>query len=131
MFYRDTTLYPQNFQEEIKQWTNVFGVSETPTLTQTNSPLSGYTRTTYGPNVQAILAQGVGHTVPEQANDVLTWFGLIGGSSTTTSVPVSSGTSTTVSSTTVTSSSPSSSSTSSPGTAAHWAQVCELVDKPP
>ena len=30
----------------------------------------------FGPNVNAILAQGVGHTVPERANDVLTWFGL-------------------------------------------------------
>ncbi|THH30943.1 hypothetical protein EUX98_g3244 [Antrodiella citrinella] len=45
----DTTLYPQNFWEDIKQWTNVIG---------------------------AILAQCVGHTVPEQANDVLTWFSL-------------------------------------------------------
>ncbi|KJA15724.1 carbohydrate esterase family 1 protein [Hypholoma sublateritium FD-334 SS-4] len=26
----DTTLYPQNFWEEIKQWTNVFEVSATP-----------------------------------------------------------------------------------------------------
>lgn len=58
----DTTLYPQNFQEEIKQWTNVFGVSQTPTATSTNDPLPGYTRTSYGPNVQGILAQGVGHT---------------------------------------------------------------------
>ncbi|KAJ8495803.1 hypothetical protein ONZ45_g12699 [Pleurotus djamor] len=72
----DTTLFPQNFQEEIKQWTNVFGVSETPSSTQTNNPLNGYTRTSYGPNVQGILAQGVGHTVPEQENDVMAWFGL-------------------------------------------------------
>lgn len=28
--YSDTALYPQNFWEEIKQWTNVFGVSQTP-----------------------------------------------------------------------------------------------------
>jgi len=99
----DTTLYPQNFQEEIKQWTNVFGVSQTATSTQSNSPLSGYTRTSYGPNVQAILAQGVGHTVPEQANDVLAWFGLTGGSTTTTG-------------TTPPPTSP------VPGTVAHWGQ---------
>ncbi|KAI0795876.1 acetyl xylan esterase [Abortiporus biennis] len=72
----DTTLYPQNFWEDIKQWTNVFGVSQTPTSNTTNDPLRGYSRASFGPNVQAILAQGVGHTVPEQANDVLTWFGL-------------------------------------------------------
>ena len=73
---RDTTLYPQNFWEEIKQWTNVFNVSQTPTSNITNDPLPGYSRASFGPNVQAILAQGVGHTVPEQASDVLDWFGL-------------------------------------------------------
>ena len=72
----DTTLYPQNFWEDIKQWTNVFGVSQTPTSNLTNNPLPGYSRASFGPNVQAILAQGVGHTVPERANDVLDWFGL-------------------------------------------------------
>ncbi|TCD60127.1 hypothetical protein EIP91_010689 [Steccherinum ochraceum] len=72
----DTTLYPQNFWEDIKQWTNVFGVSQTPTSNITNDPLPGYSRASFGPNVQAILAQGVGHTVPEQANDVLNWFGI-------------------------------------------------------
>ncbi|TFY74989.1 hypothetical protein EWM64_g9023 [Hericium alpestre] len=37
---------------------------------------TGYSRASFGPNVQAILVQGVGHTMPEQANDVLNWFGL-------------------------------------------------------
>jgi len=50
----DTTLYPQNFDEEIKQWTNVFGVSSTPSATVQNSPLSGWTRMSYGSNFQAI-----------------------------------------------------------------------------
>ncbi|KIJ46618.1 carbohydrate-binding module family 1 protein [Sphaerobolus stellatus SS14] len=72
----DTTLYPQNFQEEVKQWTNVLNYSLTAQETNTNDPLPGYTRSIYGPSFQAILAQGVGHTVPEQANDVLTYFGL-------------------------------------------------------
>lgn len=58
----DTTLYPQNFWEEIKQWTQVFGVSQTPTSNITNNPQAGYSRATFGPNVQGILAQGVGHT---------------------------------------------------------------------
>lgn len=58
----DTTLYPQNFWEEIKQWTDVFGVSQTPTSNTTNDPEAGYSRASYGINVQAILAQGVGHT---------------------------------------------------------------------
>lgn len=72
----DTTLYPQNFWEEIKQWTNVFGVSQTPTSNTTNDPLPRYSRASFGPDVQGILAQGVGHTVPEQENDVMVWFGL-------------------------------------------------------
>ncbi len=41
----DTTLSYVNFGEEIKQWTNVLGVSQTPTATDT--PASGWTRTRY------------------------------------------------------------------------------------
>ncbi|KAL0950541.1 hypothetical protein HGRIS_007348 [Hohenbuehelia grisea] len=129
----DTTLYPQNFQEEIKQWTNVFGVSQTPSQTQSNSPLNGYTRTSYGPNVQAILAQGVGHTVPEQENDVLAWFGLTdltpgttNPPATPTSTPTSGPTSeppiTTPTSTPTTVTTVVPPTPSSPGTVAHWGQ---------
>ncbi|KAJ8455455.1 hypothetical protein ONZ45_g18942 [Pleurotus djamor] len=50
---QDEILNAQNFQEQIKQWTNVFGVSQTPTSTETNSPVS-------------ILAQGVPHNIPAQ-----------------------------------------------------------------
>ncbi|MBO0796779.1 MAG: PHB depolymerase family esterase, partial [Ktedonobacteraceae bacterium] len=42
----DTTLNYANFGEEIKQWTNVLGVSQTPSFT--DSPQSGWTRTRYG-----------------------------------------------------------------------------------
>src|ERR687887_359990 len=42
----DTTLQFPNFGEEIKQWTNVLGVSQTPSFT--DSPQSGWTRTRYG-----------------------------------------------------------------------------------
>ncbi|TFY79834.1 hypothetical protein EWM64_g4177 [Hericium alpestre] len=103
----DTTLYLQNFWEDIKQWTNVFNVSQTPTSNITNDPLPGYSRASFGPNLQAILAQGVGHTVLEQANDVLNWFGL----SDLTPGPVS-----------PTSSSTSAAPTSPPGLAQHWNQ---------
>ncbi|TRM68531.1 carbohydrate esterase family 1 protein [Schizophyllum amplum] len=72
----DTTLYPQNFYEEIKQWTNVLGYEESAGTNTTSDPLPGYTRATYGTDFEAIFAQGVGHTVPEQANDVLRFFGL-------------------------------------------------------
>ncbi|CAE6473326.1 unnamed protein product [Rhizoctonia solani] len=72
----DTTLYTQNFYEEIKQWTNVFGVSQTPTATTQNWPVSGWTRTDYGSNVEAILASGVTHNLPIQAVQVIQWMGL-------------------------------------------------------
>ena len=42
----DETLRYPNFGEEVKQWTNVHGLSQTPTYTDT--PQSGYTRTRYG-----------------------------------------------------------------------------------
>ena len=44
----DTTLYYPNFGEEIKEWTNVFNLSQTATTTVQNDPSSGYTHTTYG-----------------------------------------------------------------------------------
>ncbi|KIJ31028.1 carbohydrate-binding module family 1 protein [Sphaerobolus stellatus SS14] len=115
----DTTLYPQNFWEEIKQWTNVFGVSQTPTSNVTNDPQAGYSRASFGPNVQAILAQGVGHTVPEHETDTLNWFGLSAltpgggtGSTTTTIIGTTPGT---------TSTAPTSTAPSG-ATAPHWGQ---------
>ena len=42
----DTTLNYPNYGEEIKQWTNLHGVSPTPTIT--DSPQSAWTRTRYG-----------------------------------------------------------------------------------
>ncbi|MBF9130782.1 PHB depolymerase family esterase, partial [Plantactinospora sp. S1510] len=63
----DETLRYPNFGEEIKQWTNVHGLSQTPTSTDT--PQSGYTRTRYGGSggtapVEAISLQGVSHNLP-------------------------------------------------------------------
>ncbi|KAF9462435.1 acetyl xylan esterase [Collybia nuda] len=80
----DTTLNYKNFAEGVKQWTNVFGYSTSPSSVQQNSPLSGWTRSTYGPNFQAISAANVDHNIPVQANDVLAWFGITGGGSPTT-----------------------------------------------
>lgn len=77
----DTTLRFANFEEQIKQWTNVLGVSQTPSFT--DSPQAGWTRTRYGATgvgapVEAIRLQGVGHNVPlaGQAAMVIQFFGL-------------------------------------------------------
>jgi poly(hydroxyalkanoate) depolymerase family esterase len=76
----DVLRYP-NFGEEIKQWTNVLGVSQTPAAT--DSPVSGWTRTRYGATgdrapVEAISLQGVGHNLYAwgMAARALTFFGL-------------------------------------------------------
>jgi acetylxylan esterase len=82
----DTTLQYPNFGEEIKQWTNVLGVSQTPAFT--DHPQSAWTRTRYGGTgtgapVEAISVQGVGHSLPlgGMAAMAVEFFGLNGGSS--------------------------------------------------
>ncbi|WP_332112447.1 extracellular catalytic domain type 1 short-chain-length polyhydroxyalkanoate depolymerase [Streptomyces gossypiisoli] len=76
----DVLRYP-NFAEEIKQWTDVHGVSRTPAAT--DSPATGWTRTRYGGTgerapVEAISLQGVGHNLYAwgMGSRVLTFFGL-------------------------------------------------------
>ncbi|KAJ7093403.1 carbohydrate esterase family 1 and carbohydrate-binding module family 1 protein [Mycena belliarum] len=121
----DTTLYPNNLNEEVKEWAGIFGYNAAaPTQVLSNTPLSGYTKSIYGPNLQGILAQGVGHTVPIQGNEDMKWFGFVaggaapppGGGSTTTATTA---TTTTTAGTTTTSTAP---PTNTGGTAAHWAQ---------
>jgi len=77
----DTTLRYPNFGEEIKQWTNVLGVSQTPSFTDT--PQSGWTRTRYGgtgtnASVEGISVANVGHSLPlaGQARMAIQFFGL-------------------------------------------------------
>jgi poly(hydroxyalkanoate) depolymerase family esterase len=77
----DTTLRYPNFGEQIKQWTNVLGVSQTPSFTDT--PQSGWTRTRYGGTgvgapVEGISLNGAGHDLPRagQAMMAIQFFGL-------------------------------------------------------
>jgi poly(hydroxyalkanoate) depolymerase family esterase len=79
----DVLRYP-NFGEQVKEWTNVHGLSQTPAIT--DSPQSGWTRTRYGGTgdrapVEAISIQGGGHNIYTygMAARVLTFFGLDGG----------------------------------------------------
>ncbi|XDG02822.1 hypothetical protein ABKA04_002437 [Annulohypoxylon sp. FPYF3050] len=72
----DSTLAPQNYEEEIKQWTAVFNVTQDPTSTVENNPKQGYTTSNYGDSVQGIYAQGVGHSVPSNLTASEAWFGL-------------------------------------------------------
>ncbi|AEO61799.1 carbohydrate esterase family 1 protein [Thermothelomyces thermophilus ATCC 42464] len=72
----DSTLAPANYEETIKQWTNVFGVSQEPTNSVENYPAPNYRTDDYGENVQGIFANGVGHSVPANLTASEAWFGL-------------------------------------------------------
>jgi hypothetical protein len=90
----DTTLNYNNFGQEILQWTNVLGVSSTPS--QTLTPKSSWTETLYGstsnPAVEAFSIAGAGHVLPIGGQgmeaDAISFFGLnSGGPPPTTSPP--------------------------------------------
>lgn len=77
----DSTLRFPNFGEEVKQWTNVLGVSGTPALV--DRPQPNWTRSRYGGTgvdapVEAISLQGVGHNLPMggMALMAIQFFGL-------------------------------------------------------
>ena len=77
----DKTLNYVNFGEEIKQWTNVLGVSQTPASTETDTPAVSQTRTRYGSSgedaaVEAISLAGVSHNLPVDAAAAIAFFGL-------------------------------------------------------
>lgn len=55
----------------------MFGYPSTPLSNVSESYLPrGYSNATYGPNFQAILAQGVGHTVPLYEQQYLEFLGI-------------------------------------------------------
>lgn len=74
----DEILHYNNFGEAIKQWTNVHGLSQTPTSTDT--PQSGWTRTRYAASgqvmVEAVSMANTSHNLPVQAAAAIAFFGL-------------------------------------------------------
>jgi poly(hydroxyalkanoate) depolymerase family esterase len=73
------TLVPYSLlQESMEQWTDVFGVGQTPTSTDTPRP--GWNRSRYGSNVEVVSVQGAGHTLPStgMAAAALEFFGIPG-----------------------------------------------------
>jgi poly(hydroxyalkanoate) depolymerase family esterase len=88
----DATLQYPNFGEQVKQWTNVLGVSQTPALT--DSPQATWTRTRYGGTgdmapVEAISVQGGSHNIMAtgMAARAIHFFGLDTTPITPTSTP--------------------------------------------
>lgn len=120
----DTLVPYQLLAEDIKQWTNVFGLSQTPTSTDT--PQSGWTRQRFADasgtvDVEAISVAGAGHVLPQSgmAAYAIQFFGLAAGTPPTTAPPTTTPPSTTPPSTTPPSTTPPTSTpptTSAPGT---------------
>ena len=84
----DTTLNYNNLGEEIKQWTNVLGVSQTPSSSDT--PVANWNRTRYNDSsgttqVEAYSIVGAGHQLPIQGSGMAAYaihfMGLDSGSS--------------------------------------------------
>ncbi|GGS24870.1 extracellular catalytic domain type 1 short-chain-length polyhydroxyalkanoate depolymerase [Actinokineospora fastidiosa] len=82
----DTLRYP-NLGEEIKQWTDVHGLSQTPT--STDYPAANWTRTRYSDKVEAISMQGTGHNLLTNgmASRALEFLGLTTGQPPVTTTP--------------------------------------------
>ncbi|KAN0101475.1 carbohydrate esterase family 1 protein [Hyaloscypha variabilis] len=72
----DTTLNPQNLQEEIKEWTAVLGLPSTPVKTLVDYYEKGWTTYIYGDSFQATSAAGVTHNIQTNETVVLDWFDL-------------------------------------------------------
>ena len=79
----DDTVSFVNFGEEIKQWTNVLGVGETPTSTENNALQSTWIRTRYADaagvvQVEAIQETGQPHNLVVNIAEAVRFFGLDG-----------------------------------------------------
>lgn len=72
----DTVLYPQNLQEEIKEWTTVLGQSKTALTTRANWPDANWTTWDYGTKFRATSAEGVTHNIPTNESVVIDYFDL-------------------------------------------------------
>ncbi|KAK3393517.1 Alpha/Beta hydrolase protein [Podospora didyma] len=132
----DTTIYPQNFNETLKQWAGVFGYTYgSPQQTIAGSPSAEYTKYVYGPNLVGVYGTGVTHNIPINGDQDLAWFGITGSTTTSSSSAVAtltpkptsstSSTTTLVTSTKVSTTSAAASTTSAAAggcTAAQWAQ---------
>jgi acetylxylan esterase len=79
----DATVNFHNFGEEIKEWTNVLGVSETPTTTENNAIQSSWVRTRYNDScgvvqLEAVQETGQPHNLVVDMADAVRFFGLDG-----------------------------------------------------
>lgn len=72
----DTLVRYPNLGEQLKEWSDLLGVSFTRNVT--NTPQNGYTSMIYGDGTKlvGVSAQNVGHYVPPHEDADMKWFGL-------------------------------------------------------
>jgi acetylxylan esterase len=76
----DDVIYPQNFNETLKQWAGVFGYAYgAPRETLTGVPRAGWTTYVYGENLVGVYGTGVTHDIPIDGAADMEWFGITGG----------------------------------------------------
>ncbi|SFW85672.1 extracellular catalytic domain type 1 short-chain-length polyhydroxyalkanoate depolymerase [Amycolatopsis australiensis] len=90
---QDTTLAYPNYGEEIKQWTALHGLGQTPSFT--DHPQQSWTRNRYGgtgtrATVEGITVAGAGHTLPQAGMlaYAVSFLGLDTGGAATTGAPL-------------------------------------------
>lgn len=79
----DEVLSYTNFGEAVEQWTNVHGISQTPSSTEPGTPVADSTRTRYTDAtgrtvVEAVSMRGTPHNLPVDAAAAVRFFGLDG-----------------------------------------------------
>ncbi|KAI1467547.1 carbohydrate esterase family 1 protein [Daldinia caldariorum] len=74
----DEVLSYANFEEEIKEWAAVLGISDAPASATPDTPVRGWTKYVYGRNdwLEAYSAAGVSHNIQNQEATVMEWFDL-------------------------------------------------------
>jgi acetylxylan esterase len=67
-----------NYGEAVKLWTNLAGIGDTPVSVVANTPVSGWTKSVYGPTgwFEAYSAAGVTHNIQNQEDTVMGMFQL-------------------------------------------------------
>ncbi len=78
-----TLVYPSQLDAEVAQFTNVFGVTSANATMMSNTPKSGWTRTSYKDSAGTVvlevnIGQGLGHDLTGQGfyPDIVRFFGL-------------------------------------------------------
>jgi acetylxylan esterase len=74
---KDATLNPVNYEEEVKQWSGVFGYDYLkPSAKVEGTPATGHVMTTWGPNLKGVLGANEPHSLTLWPEMDMEWLGL-------------------------------------------------------